>query len=200
MTLSDFGNTIRLLKEAFMITNQCIPLQYKNINLQQLLFDYHAIELLQLLLRTRNEFSKIYICFPEHILDRMIVDFNTKNVKAVDFNSINVEKMLRYADFGCYTSDDKNCSETNNPLNYLFNRAVHMIKKYRKYGTPQFSYPLVVLEATPTATGLTEYFIRGIISWHQNSFSVALNPSIHNSIIKEPAIQKSLNIRKKGNN
>lgn len=174
----DSNNLVQLVHE---------PLYWENNN-----FNAESLEKLMALLTIRKEGNVIYICHPKHLFEVMKEDPDTKEIRYVDFNSINVEKMIRINDFGRYSIVEQICSKKSNQFTYIMKKAYHMIKKYREEGVPQFSYPFVILEKIYNGPEEPQYFVRGIVTCSQEGFSLAFNPLAIKKLPKESVWQKAL--------
>lgn len=175
-----------------MDSNNLVQLEYEPLAWENGNFSAEASEKLAALLKIRKEGNVIYICHPHHLLDKCVEDTDTKQLNMVDFDSINVEKMLQCNDFGRYSIVEQICSKNNNQYTYFLRRASHMIKKYKEQGVTQFSYPLVVLEEISNGFDKPQYFVRGIINCSQDGFSLAFNPLAIKALPKESIWQKAL--------
>lgn len=177
-----------------MDVNGLVTLEYESLEWEDHNFSTSSLEKLRALLTIRKEGNVIYICHPKHLFDVMEEDPDTKEIKAVDFNRINVERMLQRKDFGRYSIVQQICCKRNNQFTYLWKRASHMIRKYQEEGTPQFSYPLAILEESNSDDGKKQYFVRGIVSFHQEGVLLAFNPLAVKECPRESVWQKGLRV------
>lgn len=174
-----------------------VQLDYEFLEWKNNKFNDSSMEKLKSMLMIRKEGNIIYICHPRHLLDNIEIDFDTKEIKYVDFNSINVEKMKHYNDFGCYSIVEQICSKTDNQFTYILKKASHMIKKQKQEGISQIAYPFVILEEIHKEYDEPQYFVRGIVSCNQNGLALAFNPTAIKTMPKENIWQKGLRF---GNN
>lgn len=175
-----------------MESNNLVQLEYEPLNWENNTFDAESLKKLTALLKIREEGNVIYICHPKHLFEVMTEDPDTKQIRYVDFDSINVKKMIRLNDFGHYSIVEQICSKEKNQFTYIMKKASHMIKKYQEEGVPQFSYPFAILEETYGGPGEPQYFVRGIINCNQEGFSLAFNPLAIKTLPKESVWQKAL--------
>ena len=174
----DSNNFVQLIYE---------PLYWGNAN-----FNAESLEKLMALLKIRTEGNIIYICHPKHLFEVMEENPDTKEIKYVDFDSINVEKMFRLNDFGRYSIVEQIFSKKNNQLTYIMKKASHMIKKYQKEGVSQFSYPFAILEEIYNGVEEPQYFVRGLVNCSQEGFSLVFNPLAIKELPQESIWQKAL--------
>lgn len=177
-----------------MEMNNLTQLEYENLEWADNNFNANSMEKLKSLLMIKKDGDKIYICHPRHLLNSMEEDSKTKEIKYVDFDDIDVEKMIRYNDFGCYSMVEQLCSKKNNQYTYILKKASHMIKKYQQEGVSQFSYPFVILEEINKQCEEPQYSVRGIVSCNQKGFSIAFNPKAIKTMTKESVWQKGLRL------
>lgn len=175
-----------------MEENNLTPLEYDILEWENHDFTDSSKEKLNAMLTITKEGNAIYICHPRHVFDEMVEDSDTKEVKSVNFDSINIDKMKQYNDFGCYYIVQQICSKSNNQFTYLMRRTTHMIKKYQSDGLSQTSYPLAIIEEIDNGIEPAQYFARGIISCNQDGFSLAFNPLMNKTLPKESVWQKGL--------
>lgn len=159
-----------------MENDNLIQLEYDFLDCENNNFTAESMEKLKALLTIRKEGNIIYICHPKHLFETIVENFNTKELRYVDFDNINVEKMFRLNDFGRYSIVEQICSKKNNQFTYIMKKASHMIKKYQEEGVYQFSYPFVILEEINSQIEEPHYFVRGIVDCNQEGFSIAFNP------------------------
>lgn len=175
----------------------------KNINLEEINYDIieclgntfteEAKEKLEELLTIRRDGNLILLCHPRHIFDRVSEDFTTKVINKVDWNSINIEMMKQYNDYGEYSMVDQVCSRKNNQFTYLSKKASHMMKRYKDLGTENMSYPLAVIEGVYNIQADTyDYYARGIICITQNGFALGKGPNYVSLDHKESTWEKAL--------
>lgn len=169
-----------------------IPLEYEHLDWENHNFSDESMEKLKAMLSIRNDGNLIYICHPRHLFDFVSEDFRTKEIRYVDFNSINIAKMMRYNDFGRYSLVDQICYKSNNQFTYFLKKASHMMKKYQREGLLEFSFPFAVLEEIHNGFEKPQYFVRGIINCSQNGFSLAFNPLAIKNIPNKSIFEKGL--------
>lgn len=177
----------------------------KNINLEEINYDIvecpentfteEAKDKLAELLTIRRDGNIIILCHPRHIFDAVSEDFDTKVIEKVDWNSINIDKMKQYNDYGEYSMVSQLCDGNNNQFTYLSKKARHMMKRYKDLGTENMSYPLAVIEGVYDIQADTyEYYARGIICITQNGFAVGKGPNYISLGHKESIWEKALRI------
>ena len=149
-------------------------------------------EKIQAMLSIRTEGNVIYLCHPRHLFDVLKEDSETKKIQGVDWDSINVEKMIKYNDFGKYSIVEEICSKRNNQFTYLQRRATHVMKKYKEMGHSEWNYPVAILEEIDHGIHPPTYFARGIVSFSQEGISLAFNPLAVKESPKESVWQKGL--------
>ncbi len=147
---------------------------------------------LKAMLSIRTEGNVIYLCHPRHLFDVLIENPETKMTQGVDWDSINVEKMIQYNDFGKYSIVEEICSKRNNQFTYLQKKATHMMKKYKEMGHSEWNYPVAILEEIDHGSNLPTYFARGIVNFSQERISLAFNPLAMKENPKESIWQKGL--------
>lgn len=177
-----------------MESENLMPLEYETLDYKNNKLSDISLEKLKAMLMIKEEGNIIYICHPKHLFDFIIEDFDTKEIKYVDFNSINIEKMMKYNDYGRYSIVEQICSKSNNQFTYVLKKASHMIKKYQDKGCPQFSFNFAVVEEIDNRFESPQYLVRGIISCNRNGFSLAFNPRVDKNISKESVWQKGLRL------
>lgn len=175
-----------------MNNNNLIQLEYDFLESENNEFTIESLEKLKALLTIRRDGNVIYICHPKHLFESMVEDVDTKEIKCVDFDSINVKKMIELNDFGCYSIVEQTCSRRNNQFTYIMKKASYMIKRYEEKGISQFSYPFAILEEIYNGSAEPQYFVRGIVNCSQNGFSLAFNPLATKELPKESIWQKAL--------
>lgn len=175
-----------------MDSNNLVQLEYESLDWENGNFTAESLEKLTALLKIRKEGNVIYICHPKHLFEAMKEDPDTKKIKYVDFDSINVEKLIKINDFGRYSIVEQICSKTNNQFTYVMKKSSNMIKKYQEEGVSNFSYPFVILEEIDNGVEEPQYFVRGIINCSQEGFSLAFNPLAIKTLPKESVWQKAL--------
>lgn len=141
---------------------------------------------LKAMLSIRIDGDVIYLCHPRHLFDILVEDPETKMIQGVDWDSINVEKMMKYNDFGKYSAVNQN------QFGYLQKRATHMMKKYKEVGHSEWNYPIAILEEKDNGSSTPTYFARGIINFSQEGVSLVFNPLAVKEIPKESIWQKGL--------
>ncbi len=175
-----------------MNNNNLIQLEYDFLECENDEFTVESLEKLKALLTIRKDGNVIYICHPKHLFESMVEDVDTKEIKYVDFNSINVQKMFELNDFGHYSIVEQICSRRNNQFTYIMKKASHMLKKYQEMGVSQFSYPFVILEEIDNGLAEPQYFVRGIVNCSQKGFSIAFNPLAMKELPHESIWQRAL--------
>ena len=115
-----------------MDSNNLVQLEYESLDWENGNFTAESLEKLTALLKIRKEGNVIYICHPKHLFEAMKEDPDTKKIKYVDFDSINVEKLIKINDFGRYSIVEQICSKTNNQFTYVMKKSSNMIKKYQE--------------------------------------------------------------------
>lgn len=175
-----------------MNNNGLIQLEYDFLESENNEFTVESLKKLKALLTIRRDGNIIYICHPKHLFESIIEDVDTKEIKYVDFDSINVKKMIELNDYGHYSIVEQICSTTNNQFTYIMKKASHMMKKYKEIGLSQFSYPFVILEQIYNGSTEPQYYVRGIINCSQNGFSLAFNPLATKELPQESVWQKAL--------
>lgn len=169
-----------------------MELEYEELEMNNGDFSESSTERLNALLTIRKDGNVIYLCHPRHLFDTLLENPDTKEIESVDFDSINVERMLSINDFGRYSIVEQICCRANNQFTYLMRKSSHMIKKYRNQGATQFSYPFAILEECYDERGQVSYFVRGIICCNQTGFKVAFNPAAIKELPKESIWEKAL--------
>jgi len=149
-------------------------------------------EKVKAMLSIRTEGNIIYLCHPRHLLDELKEDFETKMIQEINWDSINIEKMKKYNDFGRYSIVEEICYERNNQYSYLQRRGIHMLKKYKEMGHSEWHYPIAILEEIDHGINPPTYFVRGIVNFNQEGISLAFNPSAVKESPKESVWQKGL--------
>lgn len=175
-----------------MNNNNLIQLEYDFLECENNEFTAESLEKLKALLTIRKNGNVIYICHPKHLFENMLEDVDTKEIKYVDFDSINVQKMIEFNDFGRYSIVEQICSKRNNQFTYIIKKASHMMKKYQEKGVSHFSYPFVILEEIYNGAAESQYFVRGIVNFSQKGFSLVFNPIAIKELPQESIWQKSL--------
>lgn len=175
-----------------MNKNNLTQLEYDFLECESNEFTAESLEKLKTLLTIRTEGNMIYICHPSHLFETMLEDSNTKEIKYVDFDNINVQKMINLNDFGRYSIIDQISPKKNNQFTYITKKASHMIKKYQEKGVSHFSYPFAILEEINSELSEPQYFVRGIIKCNQKGFSLAFNPLAVKELPQESVWQKAL--------
>ncbi len=151
-----------------------------------------SIEKLKAMLSIQTEGNLIYLCHPRHLFDELTEDSETKMITEVDWDSINVEKMIQYNDFGRYSIVEEICYKRKNQFDYLQRKAAHMMKKYQEKGYKEWSYPIAILEEVDHGLSAPTYFARGIVNFNQSGISFAFNPIAVKELPKESIWQKGL--------
>lgn len=167
-------------------------LEYEDLEWKDNSFSDSSMEKLNSMLMIKKDGNIIYICYPNHVFDKMEVDCTTKEIKAVDFGSVNIEKMRSINDFGRFSIVEQLCSKSNNQFTYILKKASHMIKKYKQEGKDEFSYPFLILEEIKKEDEDPQYFARGIISCNQKGFSIAFNKEAIKTMNTDSVWQKGL--------
>jgi len=175
-----------------MVSNNLVQLKYESLDWENGNFNAESLEKLTALLKIRREGNVIYICHPKHLFEVMTEDPDTKEIKHVDFDSINIEKLIKTNDFGRYSIVEQICSPKNNQFTYIMKKASHMIRRYQEKGVSKFSYPFVILEEIYNGVEGPQYFVRGIVNCSQEGFSLAFNPLAIKDSPKESVWQKAL--------
>lgn len=175
-----------------MNSNNLVQLIYEPLSWENGNFTSESLEKLMALLEIRTEGNRVYICHPKHLFEVMEEDPDTKEIRYIDFDSINVEKMVRLNDFGCYSIVEQICYKKNNQFTYIMKKALHMIKKYQKEGVSQFSYPFAILEEIYNEVEGPQYFVRGLVNCSQEGFSLVFNPLAIKKLPQESIWQKGL--------
>lgn len=170
-----------------METNSLEVLSYESCEWNQ----QNGSSKLKAMLSIRTEGNVIYLCHPRHLFDVLVEDPKTKMVQGIDWDSINVEKMKQYNDFGKYSIVEEN-SKGHNQFNYLQKRAAHMIKKYKEMGHSEWNYPIAILEEIDNGSSIPTYFARGIVNCNQEGISLAFSPVAVKEIPNESIWQKGL--------
>ena len=175
-----------------METNSLEVLSYESCGWSQQNDNTVIDEKLKAMLSIQTEGNVIYLCHPRHLFEVLTEDPETKMVQGIDWDSINVEKMMGYNDFGKYSIVEEICYKKNNQFGYLQKRATHMIKRYKEMGHSEWNYPIAILEEIDNGTNPPTYFARGIINYSQEGISLAFNPIAVKEIPKESIWQKGL--------
>ena len=170
-----------------MKTINLVKLEHEHLEFENNKFSDNSMEKLKAMLTIREEGHVIYICQPRHLFDSLTENPDTKEINCVDFDSINIEKMIQYNDFGRYSIVEQICSKTNNQFTYLFKKSSHIINKYQSRGLSHLSFPFAILERTYKG-----YFVRGIINCNKKGISLAFNPIAIKTLPKENIWQKGL--------
>lgn len=158
-------------------------------------FTEEAKEKIKELLTIKVEGNSIYLCHPRHVFEGISEDFETKVISKVDWNSINIEMMKRYNDYGEFTIVEQLCYKNNNQYSYLSKRVKHMMKKYQDLGIEKFACPIAVVEeAYEEPENTSKYFARGIICATKNGFALGTAPNYTYSRKKESVWEKGLRL------
>lgn len=166
-------------------------INYDIVECKENVFSEEAKEKIADLLTIRRDGNIILLCHPRHVFERVSEDFNTKVIEKVDWNSINIEQMEKYNDYGKFSMVSQ-CLE-NNQFRYLKNKARHMIKKYKDLGIERFSFPIAIVEGVyDFSRDDYDYYARGIICVTKNGFALGKNPNYTFGNHKESIWEKPL--------
>lgn len=135
----------------------------------------------------------IYLCHPRHLFEHYVENKDTKEISAVDWDSIDVDKMFQINDYGKYSEVEQFHSSGSYNYKYLLKRGSHMMKKYLNEGKVEMVYPFAVLEEIYNSSNHTfDYFVRGIICCNQDGFQIAFNPQNNKRALHESIWEKGL--------
>lgn len=126
------------------------------------------------LLAISDDKTALYICHPKHIFNKFIENDKTKQLEQVNWNSLNLKKLLRKKDFGYFTT--QNIDEKKNQFTYINKKSTHMMESFIKMKIPEVCYPFTILEEK-TINKQKFYSVRGIINCYQDGFEIAYNPA-----------------------
>lgn len=141
-------------------------IKYEEINCEGTLPLETVTEIKDLLTLTKEN-NLLYICHPRHIFERIIEDDKTKVVTDVDWNSININLISRYDDYGRFSIIDEYFRSGKDQFTYVNKRFTNMLRKYSSKGNNNFTYPLAIIEEE-NDNNEKKYIPRGIICAKQN--------------------------------
>lgn len=75
-------------------------INYDIVECKENVFSEEAKEKIADLLTIKRDGNIILLCHPRHVFEAVSEDFNTKVIEKVDWNSINIEQMKKYNDYG----------------------------------------------------------------------------------------------------
>ncbi len=146
-------------------------IQYVDIPCNDNLYD-NAREQIIDLLKISGEENLLYVAHPRHIFSNIVEDKRTKLITKVDWNSVDMERMTRFDDYGKFSLFDQ-IYRSNNQFSYLNNRFSNMLRKYRIKGNSELVYPLAIVEQVRgTITGMSSFVPRGIICAKQDGILI----------------------------
>lgn len=125
------------------------------------------------ILSITDENSFLYICHPRHAFRTLEEDKETKLITDVDWNSLDMELVTKFDDYGKFSILDQYFHSNKNQFTYLRKRFSKMLKSYFENGNEQFVYPLAVIEEKrDKLTNKSSYTPRGIICARQGGIMV----------------------------
>lgn len=155
-----------------MENNGLEKLEYEQLQWNENSFDDSSANKLQAMLSIWKDGNIIYLCHPNHLFDAKTDNYDTKEIAAINWDNINIEKMMKYNDFGRFSMVDQLSPKGVNQFNYLFKKVSHMLKE-----DPQHICSLAILEESYGQDQEPRYFVRGIVSCSKDGILLAFNPA-----------------------
>lgn len=168
-------------------------INYDIIKCQNNIFTQEAKDMLTDLLTIKRDGNIILLCHPRQVFDMVSEDFDTKIIEKVDWDSINIDKMKKYNDFGEFSMVSQCCFKNKNQFTYFKKKASHMMKRYKDLGAEKMAYPMAIIEGVyDLSNDKYNYYARGIICITQNGYAYGKSPYYTAKKHKESVWEKAL--------
>ena len=151
------------------------------------IFDDNGKKVIQDMLSVWDDGHCIYICHPNHIFDgAKPITKDVRNIKCINWNDINIEKMFRIKDYKTFVYPD--CTEA---FRYVHSRLGHQIMQEVKKGNKENAVSYLAVIEKYRFDYEDYYLIRGIIKGDYKGYSIAFNPE-YKKVIPQSVWDKSL--------
>lgn len=147
-------------------------------------FDKEAKEMFSGMLGVWDDGHCIHICHPNHIFIDKYLTQDNHDIRQVNWDSIDFEKMVQIGDYKTFIMPD-----SGQAFKYVHKRLSHQVLKKQQEGIDEISF-LVILEKY-RLDGEDQYLVRGLIRGDKEGYSLGFNPE-YEKVIPKSIWEKSI--------
>ncbi len=140
-------------------------------------FTPEAKEMLNGMLSVWDDGHCIYVAHPNHVFKDKYLTSDNHDIKQVDWDKVDIEKMKEMDDYKIFIMPD-----SNDAFKYVHKRLGHQVMKKHQEGVDETSF-LVVVERYHI-DGEDQFLVRGLIRGDMEGYALGFNPEFERVIPK----------------